>query len=119
MICAGVSVRHLQMPHGPTQSTAYRFDGHGKSIAYATDFSAFDEALISLVAGVDVLVVDALRRQPHPTHTHLAMTLDLIARAKPRRAILTHLDKSMDYAQLAAELPAGVEPGYDGLEVAL
>jgi phosphoribosyl 1,2-cyclic phosphate phosphodiesterase len=66
-----------------------------------------------------LLVVDALRREPHPTHPHLAMTLELIARCGPRRAVLTHLDKSMDYAQLCAELPANVEPGYDGLEIQL
>jgi phosphoribosyl 1,2-cyclic phosphate phosphodiesterase len=47
------------------------------------------------------------------------MTLELIARVRPRRAVLTHLDKNMDYATLVAELPAGVEPGYDGLEIAL
>jgi phosphoribosyl 1,2-cyclic phosphate phosphodiesterase len=117
-ICAGFGVRHVQMPHGPIHSTGYRFEKNGVSIAYATDFSAITREMVALFAGVDVLVADALRREPHPTHAHLAMTLELIAQAKPRRAVLTHLDKSMDYATLCRELPAGVEPGYDGLEVA-
>jgi phosphoribosyl 1,2-cyclic phosphate phosphodiesterase len=118
-ICAGVDVAHCQMPHGYGESTAYRFEADGKSVGYATDFSRITDAMVDLFAGCDLLVVDALRREPHPTHPHLAMTLELIARCGPRRAVLTHLDKSMDYAQLCAELPANVEPGYDGLEIQL
>lgn len=118
-ICCGIGIATCQMPHGPAESTAFRFEQNGRSIGYATDFSAVTEPMVRLFEGCDVLVADALRREPHPTHAHLAMTLDLIARCGPRRAILTHLDKSMDYAELCAELPAGVEPGYDGLEVVL
>lgn len=116
-ICAGVSVKHCQMPHGPAQSTAYRFESGGKSVAYATDYSAITSEMVALFQGCDVLVADALRREPHPTHAHLAMALELVAAAAPARAVLTHLDKSMDYETLRAELPAGVEPGYDGLEI--
>jgi phosphoribosyl 1,2-cyclic phosphate phosphodiesterase len=75
--------------------------------------------MVDLFAHCDVLVVDALRREPHPTHPHLAMTLEFIARCGARRAVLTHLDKSMDYAQLRAELPDHIEPGFDGLEIEL
>ena len=67
--------------------------------------------------GLDLWVVDALRRRPHPTHPHLSQTLEWIAQLRPKRAILTHLDNSMDYDTLVAELPEGVEPGYDGLEI--
>ena len=102
---------------GQLRSTAFRFESGGKSIAYATDFSTFDEDMVAFFRGVDLFVVDALRREPHPTHAHLAMSLELIERAKAGRAILTHLDKSMDYATLRRELPANVEPGYDGLVV--
>jgi phosphoribosyl 1,2-cyclic phosphate phosphodiesterase len=75
--------------------------------------------MVRLCDNADLLVVDALRREPHPTHAHLAMALDLVARSGARRAILTHLDKSMDYATLCGELPDGVQPGYDGLEIDL
>jgi phosphoribosyl 1,2-cyclic phosphate phosphodiesterase len=118
-ICAGIRVGHHQMPHGPAQSTAFRFESRGRSIAYATDFSAIDESMVRFFARCDVLVVDALRREPHPTHANLAMALALAARAQVGRAVLTHLDKSMDYKALSAELPANVEVGYDGLEIAL
>jgi len=72
-----------------------------------------------LFHGVDVLVVDCLRRQPHPTHAHLAMALDLIDAARVDRGILTHLDKSMDYRTLCEETPPHVEPAYDGMEIML
>lgn len=118
-ICAGIGVRHVQMPHGPGQSTAFRFECASSSIGYATDFSTITEAMIDLFQSTDVLVVDALRRDPHPTHAHLAMSIELARRSGARRTILTHLDKSMDFASLCEELPPGVEPGYDGLEVRL
>jgi phosphoribosyl 1,2-cyclic phosphate phosphodiesterase len=63
-------------------------------------------------------VVDCLRREPHPTHAHLGMALELVDAARVGKAILTHLDKSMDYATLSNELPAHVLVGYDGLEMA-
>jgi phosphoribosyl 1,2-cyclic phosphate phosphodiesterase len=72
-----------------------------------------------LFEGLDLWVVDALRRKPHPTHPHLAQTLEWIRRLAPKRAILTHMDNSMDYRTLCAELPDGVEPAYDGMEVDL
>ncbi len=116
-MCVGFGVRHCQMPHGPAQSTAYRFDCDGKSVGYATDFSEITREMTELFSGVDLLVVDCLRREPHPTHAHLAMSLELIEATRAGRAVLTHLDKSMDYAALSSEVPAHVLVGYDGLEV--
>ncbi|MCT2558638.1 MBL fold metallo-hydrolase [Tsuneonella sp. YG55] len=118
-IFAGFGVSHCQMPHGPAQSTAFRFDADGKSIGYATDFSEITESMVALMRKVDLLVVDCLRRRPHPTHAHLAMALEFAKRCGARRAVLTHLDKSMDYRTLAGEVPDTVEVGYDGLEIAL
>lgn len=116
---AGMAVAWCQMPHGPAQSTAFRFEENGKRLVYATDFSEITEDLVVLCRTVDVLIVDCLRREPHPTHANLAMALELAERAQCRRTILTHLDKSMDYACLAAETPDNVEPAYDGMEIAL
>lgn len=118
-ICAGFGIGHCQMPHGPAQSTAFRFDCDGKSIGYATDFCQITNGMISLLAGIDLLVVDCLRREPHPTHAHLGLALELAAKTRARRAVLTHLDKSMDYATLSAEVPAHIAVGYDGLEIVL
>ena len=116
-MCLGYGVRHCQMPHGPAQSTAFRFDCDGKSIGYATDFSEITREMLELFSGTDLLVVDCLRRDPHPTHAHLAMALELIEATGAGQAVLTHLDKSMDYQALRSEVPAHVLVGYDGLEV--
>jgi phosphoribosyl 1,2-cyclic phosphate phosphodiesterase len=116
-ICAGFAVDWCQMPHGPAQSTAYRFEADGGSVGYATDFSAITGEMIDLFRGTDVLVIDCLRREPHPTHANLAMALELAEASQARRAVLTHLDKSMDYATLSAEVPAHVVVGFDGLEI--
>ncbi len=116
-MCAGFGVAACQMPHGPAQSTAYRFDCDGKTIGYATDFSEITREMVDLFAGVDLLVTDCLRREPHPTHAHLGMALELIEATRAGRGVLTHLDKSMDYATLCAEVPPHVAVGYDGMVI--
>jgi phosphoribosyl 1,2-cyclic phosphate phosphodiesterase len=116
-ICAGFGVRSCEMPHGPSQTTAYRFECDGKSIAYATDFSRITREMVALFDGVDVLVSDCLRREPHPTHAHLGLALELIQASRAKCGVLIHLDKSMDYATLSGEVPAHVLVGYDGMEL--
>jgi len=116
---AGFGVGWCQMPHGPTQTTAFRFDADGKSLAYATDFSEIKSEMVDLFRDVDLLVCDCLRREPHPTHAHLGMALELGEQCGARRTVLTHLDKSMDYVSLLTEVPPNVIVGYDGLVVEL
>ena len=117
-MCAGFGVEWCQMPHGPTQSTAFRFDDCGKSIAYATDFSDITNEMLELMDGVDILVSDCLKRKKHPTHANLDMALELHRQTNAKHTVLTHLDKTMDYAALSDEVPDGVLVGYDGLELA-
>ena len=118
-LCSGFAIGWSKMPHGPAKSTGLRFDADGASVGYATDYSEITSDMIDLFKGVDVLVTDCLRRKPHPTHANLDMALELASQCKARRTVLTHLDKSMDYATLVAELPDRVQPGYDGLEIVL
>jgi phosphoribosyl 1,2-cyclic phosphate phosphodiesterase len=106
-----IPVVSFDQDHGGVRSVGYRFG----DVAYSSDVVNLDEAAFAALAGLDVWIVDALRYRPHPTHSHLERTLEWIARLKPRRAILTNLHIDLDYATLAAELPAGVEPAYDGL----
>lgn len=117
IVIGDIAVRHVDQPHGSIWSSGFRFDFNGKSIAYATDFHEITDGMSSLYAGVDCLVMDSLREKPHPTHAHLALTLDAVSKLRPGRTILTHMDNSMDYARLKATLPQGVEPGYDGLTI--
>jgi phosphoribosyl 1,2-cyclic phosphate phosphodiesterase len=114
-----MSVSVTDQPHGSTTSVGLRFENRGKSIGYATDFHDMTEEMFALYQGVDIWIVDALRRRPHPSHGHLSQVLEWIEEVQPGRAILTHMDHSMDYAGLVAELPRGVEPGYDGMEIGL
>jgi len=118
-MCAGFGVTWCQMPHGHAQSTAYRFEADGKSIGYATDFSEITREMVDLFYGVDLLISECLRREPHPTHAHLGMALELIEATRAGQAVLTHLDKSLDYVTLCDEVPPHVTVGYDGLQVQL
>lgn len=107
----GVKVTPFAQKHGTWSTLGFRFG----RFAYSTDVSELDEAAFAALAGIEVWVVDCLRRAPHPTHSHLERTLDWIARVRPQRAVLTHMDESLDYESLRRILPPGVEPGYDGL----
>jgi len=99
----------FEQQHGAATTLGFRI-GH---FAYSTDLNALDERAFRSLEGVKVWIVDALRYEPHPTHTHLDQTLEWIARLAPDRAILTHMSWDMDYATLEAELPDGGEAGYD------
>ncbi len=99
--------------HGDIPSLGFRF---GK-LAYSADIKALAPESLATMAGLDVWIVDALRKAPHPSHFNLDEALEWIARVKPKRAILTNLHSDMDYASLRATLPPGVEPAYDGMTV--
>ena len=106
-----IPVVSYDQAHGEVRAAGFRFG----PVAYSPDVSALPEAAFEALAGVEVFIVDALRDRPHPTHAHVARALEWIARIRPRRAILTNLHVDLDYAALAARLPQGVEPAYDGL----
>lgn len=114
---AGGAVELVPLPagHGPSEALGFRIGG----LAYLPDAVTIPETTWPLLQGLSVWVVDALRRRPHPTHAHLALTLDWIARARPARAVLTNMHVDLDHATLLAELPPGVEPAHDGLVIAL
>src|SRR3546814_16127445 len=114
-----IDVHVVDQPHGSITSAGLRFEAGGKSVGYSTDFNGLTAEMTDLFKGVDVWIVDALRRQPHPTHPHPQQALEWIEDVQPGRATLTHMDTSMDYAELVDDLPGGVESGYDGLWGAL
>ena len=108
-----ITVTSFWQSHGRRRSLGFRFG----SIAYSTDVNDLNDAAFKALEGVDIWIVDCLRMKPHPTHSHFAQTLAWIERVGPRRAVLTHMNQSMDYDAVAALCPSGVEPGYDGLVV--
>lgn len=108
-----IPITTFDQDHGTMRSVGYRFG----DVAYSSDVVDLDDAAFEALGGLDVWIVDALRYRPHPTHAHLDKTLGWIARARPRRAILTNLHIDLDFETLRRELPSGVEPAFDGLSI--
>jgi phosphoribosyl 1,2-cyclic phosphate phosphodiesterase len=108
-----VSVVPIPQAHGDIGSLGFRIG----DIAYSPDISAVPEESRALLEGLDVWIVDALRYVPHPSHFTVKQALGEIERVAPKRAILTHLHIDLDYNKLKRELPAHVEPAWDGMEV--
>lgn len=117
MTIGRITVRVADQPHGAITSAGLRFEAGGVAVGYATDVNGMTDAMRDIYAGLDAWIVDALRRRPHPSHADLATVLGWVGELTPVRTALIHMDQSMDYATLATELPSGVEPGYDGMEM--
>jgi phosphoribosyl 1,2-cyclic phosphate phosphodiesterase len=101
--------------HGSIDALGFRiFD-----TAYLPDVLDIPAAAWPQLHGLDLWILDALRRTPHPSHAHLELALDWIARAAPRRAVLTNMHLDMDYDTLCAQLPPNITPAYDGLALTL
>jgi phosphoribosyl 1,2-cyclic phosphate phosphodiesterase len=107
----GIAIQPFEQFHGRSSSWGFR----SGAFAYSPDVKELPEEAMAVLAGVEVWLVDCLRGRPHPTHAHLEQTLAWIERIKPRLAVLTHMNHEMEYQDLKRRLPAGVEPGYDGM----
>ncbi|VTZ52395.1 Phosphoribosyl 1,2-cyclic phosphodiesterase [Methylocella tundrae] len=103
----------FRLEHGEMDALGFRFG----NIVYSPDLNGIPEESIGYLEDLDLWIVDALRYMPHPSHFCLRETLDWIAKLKPKRAILTNLHTDLDFEKLKAELPANVEPAYDGMRV--
>lgn len=108
-----IPVQTFDQDHGDIRSVGYLFG----DIAYSSDVVGLPEESFDALRGARVWIVDALRYKPHPTHANVEEALAWIARVRPERAILTNLHIDLDYAELAARLPPGVEPAYDGMVI--
>lgn len=110
----GVRVVPIDQDHGFSRSLGFRIG----RFAYSTDVVRLDAAAFAALEGIDTWIVDCVRIAPeHPVHAHLPVTLGWIERVRPRRAYLTHMNQTMDYAAVRAMLPDGIEPAYDGLVI--
>lgn len=110
-----IAVRPFAQTHGDITSLGLRVGG----LAYSCDVSAIPDESLAYLAGLDVWIVDALRRRPHPSHFSVADAVAWSLRLAPRRTILTHMHSEIDFGDLQRTLPPGVEPGFDGLVIAL
>ena len=109
----GLAIVPVPVFHGRRPILGFRFG----SFAYLTDCSRVPEASSALIEDLDVLVLDALRHRPHPTHYTVADALEVVARARPRRALFTHMCHDLPHQATNDALPDGVELAYDGLVI--
>jgi len=110
-----ISFTPFLQQHGQVSSLGFRIG----DLAYSSDVNALPDDSFDMLAGVKIWIVDALQIAPHGTHANLETTLRWIRQVKPERAILTNLHITMDYQTLRTTLPKGVEPGFDGLRIAI
>ena len=113
---AGVDVTAIPVPHGPVATVfAYRMG----PIAYVTDAKAVPPEAVDALRGAEVLVLNALFRRPHSSHLSLPEAIEVARAVDAKRTYLTHLTHDNFHAALAAELPHGIAPAFDGLVVSV
>jgi phosphoribosyl 1,2-cyclic phosphate phosphodiesterase len=105
----GVPIVPFDQDHGFSTTTGYRIGG----MAYSPDVVNLSEAAFDALSGLELWIVDCLRFEPHETHAHFDKALSWIGRVKPKRAVLIHMNHTVDFDELARRCPAGVEPAYD------
>ncbi len=112
----GTTIVPIPLEHGPRfHVLGFRFG----NVAYCTDTSSIPDASWPLLAGLDVLILDALRWRPHPTHLNIEQALEVVERVTPGRTYLTHINHDLDHEATNARLPPNVALAYDGLRVRL
>ncbi|MBV9219208.1 MAG: MBL fold metallo-hydrolase [Methylobacteriaceae bacterium] len=110
-----ISVTPFRLDHGDIDAMGLRFG----ACAYTPDVIAIPEASRRFLVDLDLWIIDALRYARHPTHLSLAEALEWIDRLKPRRAVLTNMHTDLDYEGLRQNLPAHIEPAYDGMRLSI
>ena len=113
VVVSGVAVLPLLLPHGGDAVFGYRVG----PVAYVTDAKAVPDDVVALLRGLEVLVLNALLPLPHPLHLSIPEAITVARRVGARRTLLTHLTHELPHAELAAQLPDGIAPAYDGLVI--
>jgi phosphoribosyl 1,2-cyclic phosphate phosphodiesterase len=113
----GVRVEPLRVLHGESETYGYRLNAEGRSLGYVPDCHEMPEESLERLRGVNVMVLDALRHRPHPTHLTVADSAALLRRIAAGRSLMTHLCHDIEHAETQAGLPQGIELAYDGLSL--
>lgn len=116
----GFAITPLPVEHGGVDTVGYLFETDaGYRAAYLPDVKRIPESTMALMERLDLLVIDALRDDPHSTHLSVSEALEISRALSPRRTLLTHISHDLGHAELSGRLPDGVEVAYDGLRVPL
>ena len=110
LVVCGKTIVPIPLMHGPLPILGYRFG----DIAYCTDCNDISAKSLALLDGLDTLILDGLRRTPHPTHFNLQQAVEAARRVGARRTYFTHIAHALGHAATNAELPAGMALAYDG-----
>ena len=109
----GANVQPVPVIHGEAEIYGFRLG----SMAYLTDFSSVPESSLAMLQNLDVLFLDALRYTPHPTHSTIEKSLQIVDAVKPRRALFTHICHDLPHEATNAALPPGVQLAFDGMKL--
>jgi phosphoribosyl 1,2-cyclic phosphate phosphodiesterase len=109
----GITIESFPVLHGTLTVSAYRFG----SLAYVTDCKSIPETSWKRLEGLETLILDGLRYEQHLTHFTIPEAIAVAQKLQARRTILIHMTHSIDYDEVSAKLPQGIELGYDGLEI--
>jgi phosphoribosyl 1,2-cyclic phosphate phosphodiesterase len=116
----GLRITPVPVIHGKGEVTGFRFGPSveaGAQAAFITDCNQIPDESLEKLRGLDLLIIDAVRYKPHPTHLSVEQSLAYIAELKPRRALLTHIGHDIKHSEASRNLPENVELAYDGLQI--
>jgi phosphoribosyl 1,2-cyclic phosphate phosphodiesterase len=119
-LLGGTTLTPLPVPHGKMTVTGYLLSREDRPLfAYLSDCNGVPGPVRNLIRGVDTLVIDALRRAPHPTHLNIDEAIEIAADLAPKHTLLTHLSHDLGHAETEASLPPGVRIAYDGMKISV
>ena len=109
----GAVFQRIPLTHGRIEVAGFRFG----NAAYLTDMNDIPESSFALLKDLDVVILDALRKTPHPSHATLEQAVAFVGRIQPRRAFFTHMSHDVSHAETNKELPENIQLAYDGLRI--
>jgi len=112
-----MEVEPLPVTHGDRPTLGYRLSAGGAALGYVPDCKEMDDEVVARLRGVDVMILDALKRTPHRTHLSLGDSVSLLERIGAGRSFIVHLCHALDHEETEKDLPDGMAVPYDGLAI--